>query len=55
MALDHLGTPQAPTFGLAPLADLDRQALADHGHDPLPISMHSPGHGAEPDELQESA
>ncbi|WP_254185535.1 LLM class flavin-dependent oxidoreductase [Nocardioides panacis] len=34
-----------------PLADLYRQALAEFGHDPLPISMHSPGHVAETDEL----
>jgi probable LLM family oxidoreductase len=34
-----------------PLADLYRQALAEFGHEPLPISMHSPGHVAETDEL----
>jgi probable LLM family oxidoreductase len=34
-----------------PLADLYRQALAEYGHEPLPISMHSPGHVAETDEL----
>jgi probable LLM family oxidoreductase len=35
----------------APLADLYRQALAEYGHEPLPISMHSPGHVAPTDEL----
>ena len=35
----------------APLADLYRQALSEFGQDPLPISMHSPGHVAETDEL----
>ncbi len=34
-----------------PLADLYRQALTEFGHAPLPISMHSPGHVAETDEL----
>ena len=34
-----------------PLADLYRQALAELGKQPLPISMHSPGHVAETDEL----
>lgn len=34
-----------------PLADLYRQALAEFGHQPLPISMHSPGHVAQTDEL----
>jgi probable LLM family oxidoreductase len=34
-----------------PLADLYRQALAEFGHPPLPISMHSPGHVAQTDEL----
>ncbi len=34
-----------------PLADLYRQALTEFGHEPLPISMHSPGHVAETDEL----
>jgi probable LLM family oxidoreductase len=35
----------------APLADLYRRALDEFGHQPLPISMHSPGHVAETDEL----
>jgi probable LLM family oxidoreductase len=34
-----------------PLADLYRQAVTEFGHQPLPISMHSPGHVAETDEL----
>ena len=34
-----------------PLADLYRRALAEFGHQPLPISMHSPGHVAQTDEL----
>ena len=34
-----------------PLADLYRRALAEFGHEPLPIGMHSPGHVAETDEL----
>jgi probable LLM family oxidoreductase len=34
----------------APLADLYRKALSELGHEPLPISMHSPGHVAETDE-----
>ena len=34
-----------------PLADLYRRALVEFGHEPLPISMHSPGHVAETDEL----
>ena len=34
-----------------PLADLYRRALSEMGHPPLPISMHSPGHVAETDEL----
>jgi alkanesulfonate monooxygenase SsuD/methylene tetrahydromethanopterin reductase-like flavin-dependent oxidoreductase (luciferase family) len=34
-----------------PLADLYRRALAEFGQDPLPISMHSPGHVAETDDL----
>jgi probable LLM family oxidoreductase len=33
-----------------PLADLYRQALAEYGFEPLPVSMHSPGHVAETDE-----
>ncbi len=33
-----------------PLTDLYRQALQEFGHEPLPISMHSPGHVAETDE-----
>ncbi len=35
----------------APLADLYRKALTEYGHEQLPISMHSPGHVAETDEL----
>jgi hypothetical protein len=35
MALDHPGTPQAPTSGPAPLADLHRQARAEHDRDSL--------------------
>jgi probable LLM family oxidoreductase len=35
----------------APLADLYRRALGEYGHEELPISMHSPGHVAETDEL----
>ncbi len=35
----------------APLADLYRRALKEAGHQELPISMHSPGHVAETDEL----
>jgi alkanesulfonate monooxygenase SsuD/methylene tetrahydromethanopterin reductase-like flavin-dependent oxidoreductase (luciferase family) len=35
----------------APLADLYRRALQEFGHEPLPISMHSPGHVAETDDL----
>jgi probable LLM family oxidoreductase len=34
-----------------PLADLYRRALAELGQQPLPISMHSPGHVAQTDEL----
>ncbi len=34
-----------------PLADLYRRALTELGHERLPISMHSPGHVAETDEL----
>jgi probable LLM family oxidoreductase len=34
-----------------PLADLYRRALAEFGQPALPISMHSPGHVAETDEL----
>jgi probable LLM family oxidoreductase len=34
-----------------PLADLYRRALTELGRDQLPISMHSPGHVAETDEL----
>jgi probable LLM family oxidoreductase len=34
-----------------PLADLYRRALDEYGHEQLPISMHSPGHVAETDEL----
>ena len=33
-----------------PLVDLYRRALAEFGHEPLPIGMHSPGHVAETDE-----
>lgn len=35
----------------APLADLYRRAVKEAGHQELPISMHSPGHVAETDEL----
>ncbi|GAA1948394.1 LLM class flavin-dependent oxidoreductase [Amycolatopsis minnesotensis] len=35
----------------APLAELYRRALAESGHEELPISMHSPGHIAATDEL----
>ncbi|WP_158885870.1 LLM class flavin-dependent oxidoreductase [Amycolatopsis anabasis] len=35
----------------APLAELYRRALREAGHEELPISMHSPGHVAETDEL----
>jgi probable LLM family oxidoreductase len=34
----------------APYAELYRRALAELGHDPLPIGAHSPGHVAETDE-----
>jgi len=34
-----------------PLAELYRKALTEYGHEQLPISMHSPGHVAETDEL----
>jgi probable LLM family oxidoreductase len=34
-----------------PLADIYRKALTEFGHERLPISMHSPGHVAETDEL----
>ena len=33
-----------------PLADLYRRALAELGHDPLPIGVHSPGHLADSDD-----
>lgn len=33
-----------------PLVDLYHRALGEYGHDPLPVSMHSPGHVAETDE-----
>jgi len=35
----------------APLVDLYHRALEEYGQDPLPVSMHSPGHVAETDEL----
>src|SRR5439155_15391893 len=35
----------------APLAKLYRHALSESGHEQLPISMHSPGHVAQTDEL----
>ncbi|HEX6249032.1 MAG TPA: LLM class flavin-dependent oxidoreductase [Nocardioidaceae bacterium] len=35
----------------APLVDLYHRSLAQHGHETLPISMHSPGHVAETDDL----
>jgi probable LLM family oxidoreductase len=35
----------------APLVDLYHRALAEYGHETLPISMHSPGHVAETDDL----
>jgi probable LLM family oxidoreductase len=35
----------------APLVDLYHRALQEYGHPTLPISMHSPGHVAETDEL----
>ena len=35
----------------APLVDLYHRALAEYGHPTLPVSMHSPGHVAETDEL----
>ncbi|MEU3764285.1 LLM class flavin-dependent oxidoreductase [Amycolatopsis keratiniphila] len=41
------GSPERFT----PLADLYRRALKEAGHQELPISMHSPGHIAETDEL----
>ncbi len=34
----------------APLVDLYHQALAEYGHETLPVSMHSPGHVAATDE-----
>lgn len=33
-----------------PMADLYRHALAEYGRDPLPVSIHSPGHVADSDE-----
>ncbi|MFK0251134.1 LLM class flavin-dependent oxidoreductase [Amycolatopsis azurea] len=41
------GSPERFT----PLGDLYRRALKEAGHQELPISMHSPGHIAETDEL----
>ncbi|WET82588.1 LLM class flavin-dependent oxidoreductase [Amycolatopsis sp. QT-25] len=41
------GSPERFT----PLADLYRRAVKEAGHQELPISMHSPGHVAETDEL----
>jgi probable LLM family oxidoreductase len=35
----------------APLVDLYHRALAEYGHETLPVSMHSPGHVAETDDL----
>jgi alkanesulfonate monooxygenase SsuD/methylene tetrahydromethanopterin reductase-like flavin-dependent oxidoreductase (luciferase family) len=37
--------------GFVQFADLYRRALAQFGHDELPIGMHSPGHVAATDEL----
>lgn len=34
----------------APFADLYRRALAETGHDPQPLAIHSPGHVADTDE-----
>lgn len=34
----------------APFVDLYHRALAEFGHDPLPVGVHSPGHVAETDE-----
>ena len=34
----------------APLVQLYHQALAENGHEPLPVAMHSPGHVAATDE-----
>jgi probable LLM family oxidoreductase len=35
----------------APLVELYHRALAEHGHEPLPVSMHSPGHVAATNDL----
>jgi probable LLM family oxidoreductase len=47
MALAIIGGDPAR---FVPMADLYRHALAEYGRDPLPLSIHSPGHVAETDE-----
>jgi len=47
MALAIIGGDPAR---FTPMADLYRRALQQFGHEPLPISIHSPGHVADTDE-----
>lgn len=39
-----------PPARFAPLADLHRRSLAEHGHAPQPLAVHSPGYIAQTDE-----
>jgi alkanesulfonate monooxygenase SsuD/methylene tetrahydromethanopterin reductase-like flavin-dependent oxidoreductase (luciferase family) len=47
MALAVIGGDPAR---FTPIANLYRHALSEFGHDPLPLSIHSPGHVADTDE-----